>query len=588
MSTTFANSIDSNPIYADRAENDKDGNRIDQTYAKSASLATVATTGDYDDLIDKPDLSIYAETANLATVATTGDYDDLVNRPTIPAAQINSDWNSNSGVSQILNKPTLSTVATTGDYDDLVNKPSIPAAQVNADWNSSSGVSEILNKPSLAAVATSGDYSDLSNTPSIPTATSDLTNDSGFITLSDVPPEEVEVLTYGTSTIEEYRAALSAGKKIIVCKVRDPDDGWRYVMQSVSSPFPEWMYCIGVTTYRLRLDYNGVTGWTTLVTNNTTSTDSGKVFSVDQYGNQVWAAAQGTTYSAGTGIDITANTISVENPLPSSTSADEGKVLKVDANGDPEWATGGGGTQVQSNWLEDDTTDPSYIENKPTPKTLVAGQGIAISESSASLTVTNTVARDAVNLVAGSGVTLTQSGSDLTISSAGTTYTAGTGIDITNDEISLEAPVDLVAGPGITVDNPDGNTVRVSNIGMPVSETAENRCGTFKGYPVFTKTYVFTGTVGASETTINFTIDEKVGTDNVDRIWIDPSYSFVRYNNSGSNSIFLPINWRLGAGRAGSVCVINAEAGTLTCRCVDTASTPLTFSITVRFTRAGS
>ena len=34
---------------------------------------------------------------------------------------------------------------------------------------------------SLAAVATSGEYADLINTPSIPTATSDLTNDSGFI-----------------------------------------------------------------------------------------------------------------------------------------------------------------------------------------------------------------------------------------------------------------------------------------------------------------------------------------------------------------------------------------------------------------------
>lgn len=43
----------------------------------------------------------------LATVATTGDYNDLTNKPTIPAAQVNADWSSNSGVSQILNKPTI-------------------------------------------------------------------------------------------------------------------------------------------------------------------------------------------------------------------------------------------------------------------------------------------------------------------------------------------------------------------------------------------------------------------------------------------------------------------------------------------------
>lgn len=44
----------------------------------------------------------------------------------IPAAQVNSDWNASSGVAQILNKPTLSTVATSGSYNDLSDKPTIP------------------------------------------------------------------------------------------------------------------------------------------------------------------------------------------------------------------------------------------------------------------------------------------------------------------------------------------------------------------------------------------------------------------------------------------------------------------------------
>ena len=37
--------------------------------------------------------------------------------------------------------------------------------QVNADWNSTSGVSQILNKPNLHAVATSGSYNDLTDKP---------------------------------------------------------------------------------------------------------------------------------------------------------------------------------------------------------------------------------------------------------------------------------------------------------------------------------------------------------------------------------------------------------------------------------------
>ena len=87
--------------------------------------------------------------SSLSTVATSGSYNDLTNKPTIPPAQVNSDWNSETGVSQILNKPTLSIVATSGSYNDLTDKPTIPAAQVNSDWNASSGVSQILNKPQM-------------------------------------------------------------------------------------------------------------------------------------------------------------------------------------------------------------------------------------------------------------------------------------------------------------------------------------------------------------------------------------------------------------------------------------------------------
>ena len=50
--------------------------------------------------------STAVQPGDLATVATTGDYDDLLDKPTIPAAQVNSDWNAISGVAEILNKPT--------------------------------------------------------------------------------------------------------------------------------------------------------------------------------------------------------------------------------------------------------------------------------------------------------------------------------------------------------------------------------------------------------------------------------------------------------------------------------------------------
>ena len=151
----------------------------------------------------------YAVASNLATVATSGSYDDLLDKPSIPAAQVQADWaeEDSDEVDYIQNKPTLAAVATSGDYDDLLNKPTIPAAQVNSDWNAASGVAQILNKPNLATVATSGSYADLSNKPTIPTATSDLNNDSGFITSSAIPVTDVTV--DGTSVVSSKVASIT-------------------------------------------------------------------------------------------------------------------------------------------------------------------------------------------------------------------------------------------------------------------------------------------------------------------------------------------------------------------------------------------
>ena len=97
-----------------------------------------------------------ANTSSLATVATSGSYNDLTNKPTIPDVSnyyTKSETYNQTEVNNLLSTKadtsSLSTVATTGDYDDLINTPTIPAAQVNADWDAVSGVAEILNKPTI-------------------------------------------------------------------------------------------------------------------------------------------------------------------------------------------------------------------------------------------------------------------------------------------------------------------------------------------------------------------------------------------------------------------------------------------------------
>lgn len=143
------------------------------------TLATVATSGSYNDLANRPSLATvatsgeYADLANrpsLASVAISASYNDLVDQPVIPAAQVPSDWNATTGVSRILNKPTLSTVATSGDYFDLANRPTLSTVSATGSYN------DLLNRPTLSTVAITGSYNDLTGRPTLVTALSALTD----------------------------------------------------------------------------------------------------------------------------------------------------------------------------------------------------------------------------------------------------------------------------------------------------------------------------------------------------------------------------------------------------------------------------
>lgn len=178
----------------------------------------------------------------------TTDYDLLDNKPSINSVtltgnQTTSDLGLFSGdYDDLTNKPTLATVATTGNYNDLSNRPTIPAAQVNADWDAVSGVEEILNKPTLATVATSGDYDDLLNKPTIPTVKSDTlsnctTDSAGMVNnyypsmLDRVILNAVKLRTVGNSDYAyvEYMPNSTDANYILLIKTRD---GSAYASQS--------------------------------------------------------------------------------------------------------------------------------------------------------------------------------------------------------------------------------------------------------------------------------------------------------------------------------------------------------------------
>ncbi len=114
------------------------------------------------------------------TSSFSGNYGDLSNKPTIPSKT--SDLTNDSGFINASGAPVQSVDGDTGTVTTnavkVVAQTLTEAQKGIARTNIGAGTSSF-----------SGDYGDLSNKPTIPTKTSDLTNDSGFLT--DAPVDSV-------------------------------------------------------------------------------------------------------------------------------------------------------------------------------------------------------------------------------------------------------------------------------------------------------------------------------------------------------------------------------------------------------------
>lgn len=115
----------------------------------------------------------------------------------------------------------------TSDYNALSNKPALntdnsAALEVNAQ-------EEISGTVSLHKVSKTGNYNDLLNKPNIPSKTSDLTNDSGFIT------NEVDNLTnYYTETEVNNLLSSKADTSQIPTKVSELDNDTGFITNSTN------------------------------------------------------------------------------------------------------------------------------------------------------------------------------------------------------------------------------------------------------------------------------------------------------------------------------------------------------------------
>ena len=167
VTTSLATKLDSSSVSA------FGGTLIDDADAATArttlGLGTAATsaTSDFATAAQGTKADSAVQPADLSTVATSGSYTDLSNQPTIPT---NNNQLTN-GAGYITAAQVPSNTAIEDNSGTPVLATGITAAEVRTLIGAGTGTSNF-----------SGSYTDLSNKPTIPSATSDLTNDSGFIT----------------------------------------------------------------------------------------------------------------------------------------------------------------------------------------------------------------------------------------------------------------------------------------------------------------------------------------------------------------------------------------------------------------------
>lgn len=246
-------------------------------------LATVATSGSYNDLNYRP---------NLATVATTGNYNDLSNRPTIPTVPTNvSAFTNDAGyvtsadVQQAAGVPT-NVSAFNNDMGYLTSYTETDP--LFSAWGKN--YNTLVNKPNLAAVATSGNYNDLTNKPTIPTVPANVSvfnNDAHYITEAQLNA----LLASMNSTIDSLRD-----------RVEELENGGTPVNPNPSIP--------DTTSPVIPIIVDGQA-----CPGNETITDvDGNIYPTVVIGQQCWMKTnlRTTHYSDGTIIELSASTSSTD------------------------------------------------------------------------------------------------------------------------------------------------------------------------------------------------------------------------------------------------------------------------------------
>lgn len=342
---------------------------IDSTTKKIKSLQVIPTKTS-----DLQNDSNFVVASSLATVATSGSYADLSNKPVIPTKT--SDLQNDSN---FVSSSSLATVATTGNYSDLSGKPTIPSVDQTYSASSSNAQSGTAVAQAIASIPSSS-Y----------TAGDGIAIESGEISVdydSDTLDTVAGSITESVSQVDTYEGftlptsiqQMQTQNDPVNVSVHIPANTFRYngnkddmiftfalcrgtsalgVNSYVDAPLAYTeassnVYWIDEQTIVFTLPTLQTNGWE--YDTNLSVKESFNVVGLEGHSHTFLTTISdgGTlsspitfTYSGGTHEILT-----VKNPLPASAQADSGKVLKVNASGNAEWGTDSDTTYTAGNMI---------------------------------------------------------------------------------------------------------------------------------------------------------------------------------------------------------------------------------------------
>lgn len=198
----------------------------DWNSTSSSSYATIknkptnvsAFTNDAGYLTQHQDISGKANSADLATVATSGSYEDLTDKPTIPTVPTTvSSFTNDSGY--LTSTTVYSKTEIDNKLDDILGVDANGLQDIKSvleDSDTTTGLINAIgakaNSSDLATVATSGSYVDLNNKPTLGTAAAKDVPSSGNASATQVVMGDDTRLTDSRNAADVYSWAKASSK----------------------------------------------------------------------------------------------------------------------------------------------------------------------------------------------------------------------------------------------------------------------------------------------------------------------------------------------------------------------------------------